>query len=89
MGTNLGTLRTFGYTLRDFSVRKHVFQHKKSIMKATAFLRKVKLTDGTQNGVIYFRVRDGKKDFRLASSLTINPEYWDASVHRLCFMQGR
>jgi len=80
MGTNLGTLRTFGYTLRDFSVPKHVFQHKKSIMKATAFLRKVKLTDGTQNGVIYFRVRDGKKDFRLASSLTINPEYWDSEL---------
>ena len=49
-------------------------------MKATAFLRKVKLTDGTQNGVIYFRVRDGKKDFRLASSLTINPEYWDSEL---------
>lgn len=78
MGTNSGTLRTFGYTVPEIGVPKPVFQHKKSLMKATAFLRKVKLKDGTQNGVVYFRVRSAEKDFRLASSLTINPDYWDS-----------
>ena len=73
MGTNLGTLTTFGYTVPVFSVpkAKNCTQNsvpktihfvKKSVMKATAFLRKVKLKDGTQKGVIYFRVRSGKKD---------------------------
>ena len=91
MGTNLGTLTTFGYTVPVFSVpkAKNCTQNsvpktihfvKKSVMKATAFLRKVKLKDGTQKGVIYFRVRSGKKDFRLASSLTIDPDYWDSEL---------
>ena len=31
-------------------------------------------------GILYFRVRDDKADLRAASSITINPEYWDASV---------
>lgn len=49
-------------------------------MKATVLLRKVKLKNGTESGVVYFRVRCANKDFRLASSLTINPEFWDGRV---------
>lgn len=80
MGTILGTVVTLGTVNENFSVPKHQIVTKRTVMKATAFLRKMKLKNGTENGVVYFRVRCANKDFRLASSLTINPEYWDGKV---------
>ena len=45
-------------------------------MKVTALLR-VRANSSTE-GTIYFRLRDGDKDFRVASELVINPNHWDA-----------
>ena len=80
MGTILGTVVTLGTVNSNYSVPKRKKLTKRTIMKATAFLRKVKLKNGIENGVVYFRVRGTNKDFRLASSLTINPEFWDGKV---------
>ena len=76
----MGTVVTLGTVNFNFSVPKRKKLTKRTVMKATAFLRKVKLKNGTENGVVYFRVRGTNKDFRLASSLTINPEFWDGKV---------
>ena len=48
-------------------------------MKVTAFIRKVaKKNDVSSVATIYFRLRDGKKDIKAASELTINPNHWSA-----------
>ena len=48
-------------------------------MKVSAMLRTYKTKDG-RTGVVNFRLRDKETDIKAASSITINPEYWDASV---------
>ena len=48
-------------------------------MKVSVTLRKSR-SKKENIGILYFRVRDNKADLRAASSITINPEYWDASV---------
>ena len=48
-------------------------------MKVSVTLRKSR-SKKENIGILYFRVRDDKADLRAASSITINPEYWDASV---------
>ena len=46
-------------------------------MKVTAFIRKTaKKNDLDSRGTIYFRLRDGKKDIKAASELTICPNHW-------------
>lgn len=46
-------------------------------MKVTALIRKtVKRNDFESKATIYFRVRDGKKDMKAASELTISPNHW-------------
>ncbi len=48
-------------------------------MKVTAFIRKTaKKNDVNCAATIYFRLRDGKKDIKAASELTINPNHWSA-----------
>ena len=48
-------------------------------MKVTAFIRKTaKKNDVSSVATIYFRLRDGKKDIKTASELTINPNHWSA-----------
>lgn len=48
-------------------------------MKVTAFIRKAaKKNDVSSVATIYFRLRDGKKDIKAASELTINPNHWSA-----------
>ncbi len=48
-------------------------------MKVTAFIRKTaKKNDVNSTATIYFRLRDGKKDIKAASELTINPNHWSA-----------
>ena len=48
-------------------------------MKVTAFIRKTaKKNDVNSAATIYFRLRDGKKDIKAASELTINPNHWSA-----------
>lgn len=48
-------------------------------MKVTAFIRKTaKKNDVSSVATIYFRLRDGKKDIKAASELTINPNHWSA-----------
>ena len=45
-------------------------------MKATAFIRKSASKNDTNSvATIYFRLRDGKKDIKAASELTINPNH--------------
>ena len=48
-------------------------------MKVSTLLRTYKTKDG-RTGVVNFRLRDKETDIKAASSITINPEYWDASV---------
>lgn len=48
-------------------------------MKVSVTLRKSR-SKNENIGILYFRVREDKADLRAASSITINPEYWDASV---------
>ena len=48
-------------------------------MKVSVTLRKSR-SKKENIGILYFRVRDNKADLRAASSITINPEYWDESV---------
>ena len=46
-------------------------------MKATAFIRKTASKNDTDSvATIYFRLRDGKKDIKAASELTISPNHW-------------
>ncbi|GKH70155.1 tyrosine-type recombinase/integrase [Bacteroides xylanisolvens] len=48
-------------------------------MKATAFIRKTASKNDTNSvATIYFRLRDGKKDIKAASELTINPNHWSS-----------
>ena len=48
-------------------------------MKTTAFIRKsAKKNDTDSLATIYFRLRDGKKDIKAASELTINPNHWSS-----------
>lgn len=48
-------------------------------MKITAQLRKTKVKTGI-TGTVCFRLRDESADIRVASSISINPDYWDANV---------
>lgn len=46
-------------------------------MKVTAFIRKTaKKNDLDTKATIYFRLRDGKKDIKAASELSISPNHW-------------
>ncbi len=46
-------------------------------MKVTAFIRKTaKKNDLETKAIIYFRLRDGKKDIKAASELSISPNHW-------------
>lgn len=48
-------------------------------MKVSALIRKTaKKNDTNTLATVYFRLRDGKKDFKAASELTINPNHWSA-----------
>ena len=48
-------------------------------MKVTAFIRKTaKKNDVDTKATIYFRLRDGKKDIKAASELSICPNHWSA-----------
>ena len=50
-------------------------------MRVNVILRKSKSRKQGATGTVYFRIFEKKEvDFRVASSITINPEYWDASV---------
>ena len=50
-------------------------------MRVNVILRKSKSRKQGSTGTVYFRIFEKKEvDFRVASSITINPEYWDASV---------
>lgn len=52
---------------------------KQGQMKVTAFIRKTASKNNTDTlATIYFRVRDGKKDIKAASELTINPNHWSS-----------
>ena len=56
-------------------------RHNKTIqpMKATAFIRKTASKNDTNSvATIYFRLRDGKKDIKAASELTISPNHWSS-----------
>ncbi len=45
-------------------------------MKATAFIRKPASKNDTNSvATTYFRLRDGKKDIKATSELTINPNH--------------
>lgn len=47
------------------------------IMKVTALIRKsVKKNNFNNLATVYFRIRDGKKDFRIASELSISSNHW-------------
>lgn len=47
------------------------------LMKVTAFIRKTaKKNDLDSRATIYFRLRDGKKDIKAASELSICPNHW-------------
>lgn len=55
---------------------------KQGQMKVTAFIRKTASKNNTDTlATIYFRVRDGKKDIKAASELTINPNHWSSEKH--------
>lgn len=46
-------------------------------MKVTAFIRKTaKKNDLETKATIYFRLRDGRKDIKAASELSISPNHW-------------
>ena len=47
-------------------------------MKVTAFIRqkKVAKNNTTDKSTIFFRVRDGELDIKVASELTINANHW-------------
>ncbi|MFR9543933.1 MAG: site-specific integrase [Rikenellaceae bacterium] len=45
-------------------------------MKLTAFLRQAAKKNTNTSATIFFRLRDGKKDIKAASELTINPNHW-------------
>ncbi len=48
-------------------------------MKVSAFIRKsAKKNDTDSSATIYFRLRDGSKDIKAASELSINPNHWSA-----------
>ena len=48
-------------------------------MKVSALIRKTaKKNDTDTLATVYFRLRDGKKDIKAASELTINPNHWSA-----------
>lgn len=48
-------------------------------MKVSAFIRKTaKKNDTDSVATIYFRLRDGSKDIKAASGLTISPNHWSA-----------
>lgn len=52
---------------------------KQGQMKVTAFIRKTASKNNTDTlATIYFRVRDGKKDIKAVSELTINPNHWSS-----------
>lgn len=52
---------------------------KQGQMKVTAFIRKTASKNNTDTlATIYFRVRDGKKDIKAASELTISPNHWSS-----------
>ena len=91
MGTNLGTLTTFGHSVPKISVPNGALciflvcpttslTSNKTCMKVSTQLRKVTRKDGSQIGIVYFRVRGKGKDLRASSSLTIDPEHWDGEV---------
>ena len=91
MGTNLGTLTTFGHSVPKISVPNGALcrflvcpttslTSNKTCMKVSTQLRKVTRKDGSKIGIVYFRVRGKGKDLRASSSLTIDPEHWDGEV---------
>ncbi len=47
-------------------------------MKVTAFIRNKTAAKNnvTDQATIYFRIRDGLTDIKVASELTINPNHW-------------
>ncbi len=48
-------------------------------MKVSAFIRKsAKKNDTDSSATIYFRLRDGSKDIKAASELSISPNHWSA-----------
>jgi site-specific recombinase XerD len=48
-------------------------------MKVSEFIRKTANKNDTNSvATIYFRLRDGEKDIKAASELTINPNHWSA-----------
>ena len=50
-------------------------------MRVSVILRKSKSQKQGATGRVYFRIFENKEaDFRVASSITINPDYWDAAV---------
>ena len=48
-------------------------------MKVSVTLRRSR-SKNEDIAFLYFRLRDKETDIKAASSITINPEYWDASV---------
>lgn len=58
----------------------YLHHNKKNLfMKATAFIRKTASKNDTDSvATIYFRLRDGKKDIKAASELTISPNHWSS-----------
>ncbi len=67
IGNNLGTITIFVETKKN------------QIMKVTPFIRKTaKKNDTDSFATIYFRLRDGQKDIKAASELTINPNHWSS-----------
>jgi integrase len=62
----------FGNNLLSLQQTKNL-----QIMKVSAFLRKTaKKNDTESQATIYFRLRDNRIDYKVASELTINPNHW-------------
>ena len=67
IGNNLGTIYIFCTVTKNPDY------------EATAFIRKSASKNDTNSvATIYFRLRDGKKDIKAASELTINPNHWSS-----------
>ena len=65
----------FGNNSLSFAVFNPEIESK--LMKVTAFIRKTaKKNDLETKATIYFRLRDGKKDIKAASELSISPNHW-------------
>ena len=72
--TNLGQTGTIWEQFTIFAVFNPEIESK--LMKVTAFIRKTaKKNDLETKATIYFRLRDGKKDIKAASELSISPNW--------------